>query len=318
MAKVRVGFIGCGGRNRRGHMGHMSEFDDVEMAAVCDPVEEARNGAADQYSIEARYSSVDEMLDAGGIDAVVVATPAHLNGEAALPCLERGVDTLIEKPPGMSAAEATLLRDTAKRTGAKGMVGFQRRFHPMVLEARALIEERGPVTQILGEFHKSMTSTEASGRFPEIMLDNVLLETPIHSIDLVRAMAGSDVAEVHSVVRRALSSHKDVHAALVVFENGCVAQIAANYTGPERLQRYEVHGRDISAYLVGISEGWVVTHEGRVDLMDPAGSGGGIELDRFFIDCVKNDRPISAPAADLDEAVKTMDLAEAILSGLRE
>ncbi len=318
MAKIRVGFIGCGGRNRRGHMGHMSEFEDVEMVAVCDPVEEARNGAADQYGIEARYASIDEMLDAGGIDAVVVATPAHLNGEAALPCLERGVDTLLEKPPGMSVAEATVLRDTAMRTGAKGMVGFQRRFHPMVLEARALIEERGPVTQILGEFHKSMTGTEASGKFPEAILDNVLLETPIHSIDLVRAVAGSDVAEVHSVVRRALSSHKDVHAALVVFENGCVAQIAANYTGPERLQRYEIHGRDISAYLVGISEGWVVTHEGRVDLMDPAGSGGGIELDRFFIDCVKDDRPISAPAADLDEAVKTMELAEAILAGLRE
>ncbi len=318
MAKIRVGFIGCGGRNRRGHMGHMSEFEDVEMAAVCDLVEEARNAAADEYGIEARYASIEEMLDAGGIDAVVVATPAHLNGEAALPCLERGVDTLLEKPPGMSVAEAAALRDAAKRTGAKGMVGFQRRFHPMVLEARAMIEERGPVTQILGEFHKSMTGTEASGKFPEIIMDNVLLETPIHSIDLVRAVASSDVAEVHSVVRRAASSHKDVHAALVVFENGCVAQIMANYTGPERLQRYEIHGLDISAYLVGISEGWVVTHDGRVDLMDPGGSGGGMELDRFFIDCVRDDRPISAPAADLDEAVKTMELAEAILSGLRE
>ena len=318
MSRVRVGFIGCGGRNRRGHMGHMSEFEDVEMVAVCDPVEEARNGAADQYGIQARYAGIDEMLDAGGLDAVVVATPAHLNGEAALPCLERGVDTLIEKPPGMSVAEAAALRDAANRTGAKGMVGFQRRFHPMVLEARAMIEERGPVAQVLGQFHKSMTGTEASGKFPEVMLDNVLLETPIHSIDLVRAIAGSDVAEVHSVVRRALSSHKDVHAALVVFENGCVAQIMANYTGPERLQRYEIHGRDISAYLVGISEGWVVTHDGRVDLEDPGGSGGGMELDRYFIDCVKYDRPISAPAADLDEAVKTMELAEAILAGLRE
>ena len=318
MAKIRVGFIGCGGRNRRGHMGHMSEFEDVEMAAVCDLVEEARNAAADEYGIEARYASIEEMLDAGGIDAVVVATPAHLNGEAALPCLERGVDTLLEKPPGMSVAEAAALRDAAKRTGAKGMVGFQRRFHPMVLEARTMIEERGPVTQILGEFHKSMTGTEASGKFPEVIMDNVLLETPIHSIDLVRAVAGSDVSEVHSVVRRAASSHKDVHAALVVFENGCVAQIMANYTGPERLQRYEIHGLDISAYLVGISEGWVVTHDGRVDLMDPGGSGGGMELDRFFIDCVKDDRPITAPAADLDEAVKTMELAEAILAGLRE
>ena len=43
-----------------------------------------------------------------------------------------------------------------------------------------------------------------------------------------------------------------------------------------------------------------------------------MELDRYFIDRVKDGRPISAPAADLDEAVKTMELAEAILAGLRE
>ena len=40
--------------------------------------------------------------------------------------------------------------------------------------------------------------------------------------------------------------------------------------------------------------------------------------DRFFIDCVKHDRPIELPAANLDEAIKTMELCEAILAGLRE
>lgn len=32
----------------------------------------------------------------------------------------------------------------------------------------------------------------------------------------------------------------------------------------------------------------------------------------------KEDRPVSLPAANLDEAVKTMALAEAILAGLRD
>ncbi len=318
MNKVRVGFIGCGGRNRRGHMSQMSAFEDVEMAAVCDPVDGARDAAADEFGIAARYASIDDMLDAGGIDAVVVATPAHLNGQAALPCLERGIDTLVEKPPGMSAAETASLLEAANQTGAKGMVGFQRRFHPMVTQARAMIEERGPVTQALGEFHKSITSAEASGKFPDVMLDNALLETPIHAIDLVRAVVGSDVAEIHCATRRAISAHKDVYAALVVFENGCVAQLMANYTGPQRLQRYEFHGRDISAYLEGITQGFALTHDGRTDLHDPNGSGGGIELDRFFIDCVRNDTPISPPAADLSDALKTMELADAILAGLRE
>ena len=285
---------------------------------MCDPVEAARNEAGDEYGVTARYASIDEMLDSDALDAVIIATPAHLNAVAALPFLERGVDTLLEKPPGMSLSETIVLRDTANRTGAKAMVGWQRRFHPMVVRARELIEERGPVVQLVGEFHKSMTRVEASGRHSEIVMDNMLLETPIHAIDLVRAVATSDVVEVHSVVRRAFSRYKDVHAALIVFESGCVAQITANYTTDARLQRYEFHGRDISAYLEGISEGVVVSDGKQVKLEDPVGSGGGMELDRYFIDCVVEDRPVSLPAADLDEAVKTMELIEAIQGGLRE
>ncbi len=38
--------------------------------------------------------------------------------------------------------------------------------------------------------------------------------------------------------------------------------------------------------------------------------------DRFFFDCIRDDRPVVLPAANLDEAVKTMDLWEAIVAGL--
>ena len=54
----------------------------------------------------------------------------------------------------------------------------------------------------------------------------------------------------------------------------------------------------------------------QTDLGGPV-SDGTVEQARFFLDCVKNDRPVSRPAADLDEAVKTMELADAILAGLR-
>ena len=69
-------------------------------------------------------------------------------------------------------------------------------------EARNAIEERGPIVQLVGEFHKGMAGLERGGRFPEVVMERMLMETPIHSIDLVRALAGSDVAEVHSLVKR--------------------------------------------------------------------------------------------------------------------
>lgn len=54
-----------------------------------------------------------------------------------------------------------------------------------------------------------------------------------------------------------------MHAALVLFENGCVAHIIANYTTSARLERYEIHGREISAYLEGIRTGRIV-YDGEV------------------------------------------------------
>ena len=294
-------------------------LEDAELVAVCDLDEGLRNAAGDEVGVERRYGSVDEMLDAETPDAVVVAVPAHLNGKVALPILERGVNTLVEKPPGMSVAETRALRDAAERTGAKAMVGWQRRFHPILVQAREMIEARGPVTQIVGEFHKSIIRLGQSGKFPEELMDNMLFETPIHAIDLVRAIAGSDdVAEVHSIVRRTISPYKDVHAALVLFESGCVAQITANYTTPARLQRYEIHGRDISAYLEGINEGVVVADGERHELTGQGLPDDTSQQTRFFIDCITQDRPVGLPAANLNEAIKTMELAEAIMAGLRE
>ena len=315
MSVLRVAVVGCGPRAKRSHLPHLKTFDDVEVVALCDPIPAARDAAGDEFGVSRRYSGVGELLDAevGSLDAVFVATPAHLNAQVALACLERGVNTLLEKPPGMSVKETVALRDAAESYGAKAMVGWNRRFHPIVVRAREMVEERGPVVQVVGEFHKSMTRLEEQGKYPEIVLENMLFETPIHSIDLIRAVAGSDVVEVHSVVRRAFSKYRDVHGALITFENGCVGQLIANYTTDARLERYEFHGRDTSAYLEGVTEG-VVLRDGERHVLEGAGTGGNLEQDRHFLDCVKQDRPISLPAADLNEAVKTMELAEAILA----
>ena len=260
----------------------LSQFDDTSLVAVCDPIEAARNDAADRFNVSARYESIQELLDSETLDAIFVATPAHLNGEAALPCFERGVHTLLEKPPGMSVAETTALRDTAKQMGAKGMVGWNRRFHPIILEAKRQVAARGPVTQIVGEFHKSITRLAQSGKFPEHLMDNMFLETPIHALDAIRAIAEADVQEVHSVVQRTISDYKDVHAALILFDNGCVAQHIANYTTDARLERYEIHGRNISAYLEGVSHGTVFC-DGTQHKLTEAGTGGTVEQDQVFL-----------------------------------
>lgn len=315
MASIPVGLIGCGGRGR-GHIRALHALADVELVAICDPVAANREQVGNEWGIERRYATIEAMLNAEELAAAIVATPAHLNAEAALPCLERGIDTLLEKPPGMSLNQTRALKEAAEASGARGMVGWNRRFDPLILQVRAAIAARGPIYQLVGEFHKSMSRFVAAGRFPAIVMDNMLLESPIHAIDLVRHLGGAPVAEVHSFVRRA-SAYKDVHAALVVFENDCVAQISANYTTDARLERYEIHGRDISAYVEGISTCELVC-DGERKRLQKAGTDSTLAQAAHFFDSIKTAGPIGPPAADLDEAIATMELATAILAGRRD
>lgn len=309
MEELKVGVVGCGGRGRR-HVQHLAGLEGVRLEAVCDPAEALRGAAAAEFGIAHQYGGPAKMLAAGRLDAVVVSVPPELNFSVALECLEAGVDTLVEKPPGLRVAETRRLQAAAERSGARCMVGFNRRFNPLIVEARRRVAERGPLVTLVGEFHKNLEQIEAQGKFADVVLDRFLYETPIHALDCLRALAGAPVRDVHAVSRSAASRRRDAYGALIEFENGCVAHLIANVTSGARLERYELHSAGVSAYLEGVDRGHVV-QDGEVT---PLTNGGDstLEQDRFFVACVRHGRPIAAPACDLAEAAATMDLARRI------
>ena len=312
--ELRVGLVGCGPRAHN-HAKLVHGMAGVRLTAVCDPLAAPRGRMADEFGIGRRYERIEEMLAAAALDAVLVNVPPHLNAEAAMVCLQAGVDTLLEKPPGLRVAETRALRAAAQRSGARCMVGFNRRFNPLIAEAKRRVAERGPVVTVVGEFHKNLVEIERQGRIAEPTLERFFYETPIHALDCVRWLAGGPVREVHSVSRRAVSRHRDAFGALMQFDNGCIVHLVANITGGARLERYEIHGAGISAYLEGVQRGHVVA-DGEVTELAAAGSGPGgggtPEQDRYFLDCIREERPIELPACDLHEAVATMELMATI------
>ena len=302
--------VGCGPRAHN-HARLVDRMAGVRMEAVCDPLAAPRREMAEQFGIERRYERIDEMLGDAALDAVLVNVPPHLNAAAAMVCLQAGIDTLVEKPPGLRVAETRALRAAAKRSGARCMVGLNRRFNPLIAEAKRRVTERGPVVTVVGEFHKNLVEIERQGRIAEPTLARFFYETPIHALDCVRWLAGAPVRAVHGFSQRAVSRHRDAFGALMQFDNGCIVHLIANITSGARLERYEIHGAGISAYLEGVNRGQVLV-DGAVTALTADGASSTLEQDRYFFDCIREDRPIGAPACDLDEAVATMELAALI------
>ena len=265
---IRIGIAGYG-RRARWHVNSINGIAGAEVTSVADPIEASRAAALSDIDGVSVHQSVAEMVDAGNIDAVIVAAPAHLNSEVAIEAIRQGIPALVEKPPALSVKRVMEMQELADKTGSKVMVAFNRRFNPLIRAGIEIIADAGPVRQIIAEFHKDIHEFTDDPRISPEMMDLMLLESPIHSADLVTHMAASPVAHVSAIVKRTTSGYRDVHAALIEFDNEVVCQFTAAYTSGGRLERYELHGEYVSVYLEGVQRGWVLRDGERIEIELP-------------------------------------------------
>lgn len=327
MSILRVGVIGAGRIAEGAHLPCLTRFRDVELV-LCDPAATRLDEIARRFGIATTYADHRVMLDQERLDAALVLTPPMTTFGVARDCLAAGVPTLMEKPPGMATAETRELAATARQAGVFGMVGVNRRFQPLLAQAKRMVEANGPIATVIVEFyHFHMGILRGMGASEE-GLARVLTSGCIHSIDLMRYLCG-EVTEVYAHSHNFFDRHPDSFTALVRFASGATALFHNHLLGEVRSEKLTIHGRRASAHLEGLAQRCVVhqdafTHDlTAIEHIDPSAPqwadrprqpylNGWWDQDRAFLDCVRDRRPPTYPASDLDDAVRTMDLIDAI------
>ena len=330
MKRLRVGVIGAGRISAGSHLPCLVNYGDVDIV-LCEVDEERLAAVAAQFRIRdtrtglpgharARRRGCGHRPDAAGRDV-----------RCCRDCLAAGVPTLIEKPPGMTTAETRELLATALASGADAMVAVNRRFNPLLTEARRMVEERGPDRQIVAEFYQFSMPLYRRVGSPEESLASVVVPGSIHTVDLIRYLGG-DVAEVYARADAYFDRHPDSFTALIRFQNGATGLLNYNLTSPIRLERVSFHGNEASAVLEGLADSCTVyvgdtvhdlTNVRRRDPSSPEWSdrpfnpliNGWWHQDRFFLDAVREGRRIGFPGSNLEDGVKTMELIDMIRDG---
>src|ERR1700733_7112617 len=103
MANFRLGLVGAG-RMGRTHLRALAASESVAIVAVTEPAPSVRDELA-QMGLAA-YGELDAMLDAGGIDGVMVAAPSKNHLALVRRVAAFGLPILCEKPCDTTAAEA--------------------------------------------------------------------------------------------------------------------------------------------------------------------------------------------------------------------
>ncbi len=139
--RVRVGIAGLGAVAQAVHLPLLRRLrDSFEVAAVADLSPSLRTTIADDHGVAAnrRFESVGDLIEAGGIDGLILLTSGSHGGDA-LRALERGLPILCEKPLAFTLAEADRLAaaDHAERL----LLGYMKVFDPAVVEASRILTE---------------------------------------------------------------------------------------------------------------------------------------------------------------------------------
>lgn len=138
---MKIGVIGIGGIAKKAYLPTYAKMRKEATFIFATRNEAVRNEIADEYSFSNTVATIDELL-AEKIEAIFihVATKAHF--EIAKKCLEAGVAVFIDKPVSEDLQEVRELRKLAKEKKLLFMVGFNRRFAPMVEQMKQLPQKR--------------------------------------------------------------------------------------------------------------------------------------------------------------------------------
>ena len=237
--RPRIAVVGAGAWGRS-HVRTFAAERGCELTWVCDPSATAL-AAAHELAPHARLSErLEDVLTAGDVDGVVLATPARLHAEQASRVLETGRAALVEKPLALSVDDAETVARAASKSGAPLVVGHLMLYHPAVERLRELIDGGE-----LGDLFY-LTSTRANlGRLRSD--ENALWSLGPHDLSmldyLVRAPLGAVTARGQSFLQPGID---DVVFATLGFPRPAAAPVMAHvhlsWLSPRKERRLVVVG----------------------------------------------------------------------------
>jgi len=160
---VRVGVVGGGLVAQAMHLQYLATSGErFRLEAIAEPSRTVREALAARYGIPAAVAGHRELLERGGLDAVVVCSPAATHAEVVLDALEAGLHVFVEKPLCITLADADAIVAARDRTGKVVQVGSQGCTDPKWHRAGELIKQGklGKIVWSQGSYCRNSTGGE--------------------------------------------------------------------------------------------------------------------------------------------------------------
>ena len=280
--QLAVGFIGAGNYATSMLLPHLAKNPAVRLAHVATTRSLSAVNAQKRFGFATASTSADAVLDDKSLDVIFIVTRHHTHADLVCRALETGKTVFVEKPLALTRDETERILGVIERTGNdRLMVGFNRRFAPLLTELRSRF---GPQT--------GSATTRYLVNAGRLDSDSWYLNEELegarftgeggHFIDTISWWADSLPEEVYAVSG---ADQEDVQA-IVRFANGASGTISYVTTGNSRFPKetLDAGSGGNSARLDNFAEASVWTGRKRATSKARGGQDKGqrSELEQFI------------------------------------
>lgn len=146
MKQLGVALLGAG-RMGLEHAKALAGIPEARVVAVADPRPDAREKAKAYAKAERAYADAQEAIADPAVEAVVIVTPTATHAELIEAAAGAKKAVFSEKPVALTLETTRRALEVVEASGVPFQIGFQRRYDPGYLRAKALIEA-GAVGQV--------------------------------------------------------------------------------------------------------------------------------------------------------------------------
>lgn len=315
---VKLGMIGAGNYAKLMLLPHLSKMKTVELTGVSASTGTSAKHTAVKYGFRFCATDNDEIFKDRDTNAVIIATRHNLHAELAVRALDAGKHVFVEKPLAIKETELVRIAEVASKSDKLLMVGFNRRFAPLSLEAKkAFAGHIGPLSMVyrvnagaIPADHWTQAPEEGGGR---------VIGEVCHFVDLLQFFCGAKPESVYAVVagKQGTGLLEDNLSISIKFEDGSIGTIAYFSTGDKAVPKeyIEIYGEG-KIFIIEDFRRAKFAKGGGIRVIRGRGQDKGQKAELLaFVDAVLGKRPAPIP---FDELIYTTLTTFRILDSIRK
>jgi predicted dehydrogenase len=290
---------------------------DAQLLGVGSRSIDTANTFGDEFGVERRYGSYEELVADPDIDVVYVSTPHQDHKASTIMCLNAGKHVLCEKPFAINAGEAREMVVVAREKGLFLMEAMWTRFRPTMVKVRELIDagEIGEPRFLSANIGWKSNFDPESRLYNPDLGGGALLDGGVYPVSFSSMVLGTPNA-IASVATLGETNVDEQEAIALAFPSGAVASLGVT-----------IQASPISIGLILGTRGRIEIHHdwhrpegltftpygGESQRFDyPQTEGNGYQYEAIEVGRCLREGLVESPVMTLDESISIMETMDSL------